>query len=89
MTPHIGRVLGRYHHRVACRLAGRQPRRGREGVWTYPLLEDAMEEAGLKEVETYVSCRQNTVAQFIVTRTIMDLCLAAERRPGSMEVKQW
>ena len=82
MTPHIGRVLGRYHHRVACRLAGRQPRRGREGVWTYPLLEYAMEEAGLKEVETYVSCRQNTVAQFIVTRPIMDLCLETEWRPG-------
>ena len=28
MTPHIGRVLGGFYHRVACRLTGRQPQRG-------------------------------------------------------------
>ena len=35
----------------------------------------------MQEVETYVSCHQNTVAQFIASRPIMDLCLAAVRRP--------
>ena len=39
-----------------------------------------MEEAVLKEVDTYVFCQHNTVAQFIVTRTILYLFLAAERR---------
>ena len=43
----------------------------------------------LREVETYVSCRQNTVAQFIATKPIMDLCLAAERIPGSWVSRQW
>ena len=52
MKLHIGRVLGRFNHRVDLRLTGRQPRRGRDGVWVYPLLEDAMEEVGLKEVNT-------------------------------------
>ena len=47
-----------------------------------PPVEDAMAEACLQEVETYVSCGQNTVVQFIATRTIMDLCMAAERIPG-------
>ena len=47
-------------------------------MWAYPPVEDLMLEAGLQEVETYVSRRQNTVAQFIVTRLIMDLCLAAD-----------
>ena len=41
-----------------------------------------MAEVGLQEVETYVSRHQNTVAQYIVTRPIMDLCLAAKRSPG-------
>ena len=41
-----------------------------------------MVEVGLQDMETYVSCRQNNVAQYIVTRTIIDLCLAAKRRPG-------
>ena len=48
-----------------------------------------MEEAGLQEVEIYVSLRQNTVAQFIDTRPIMDLCLAADRRLWSRLTKYW
>ena len=48
----------------------------------YPLLEDAMEEAGFQEVETYISHHQNTVAQYIVTRPIIYLCLAEKRSPG-------
>ena len=48
-----------------------------------------MVEAGFKEVETYVSRRQNTVTQFIANRSIMDLCLLEERRPGSRVTNQW
>ena len=40
-------------------------------------------------METYVSHFHSTVSQFIVTRPIMDLCLAAEMRPGSQVAKQW
>ena len=87
MTFRIGRVWGRFHHRVARRLTGRQPWRVRDELWLYPLLEYAMAEAGFQEVETYVSCHQNTVAHFIATRPSMDLCLvqppcAALRRRG-------
>ena len=35
VTPLIGWVLGRFHHRVARRLTGRQPWRGKYGVWKY------------------------------------------------------
>ena len=42
-----------------------------------------MVEAGLQEFETHFSRLQNTFTQLIATRPIMDLCLAAERRPGS------
>ena len=48
-----------------------------------------MVEAGLVEVDTYVSRLQNTVARFIVTRLIMYLCLAADLRPGSRVTKRW
>ena len=89
MTPRIGRVLGGFHHRVARRLTGRQPRQVREIVWVYPPLEDAMTEAGFQDVDTYVSRRHNTVAQFIATRPIMDLCLAADQRPGPRVSKRW
>ena len=50
MTPHIGRVWGVFHHRVAHRLKGRQPWRGRDCVWVHPPLAEAMTEAALQEV---------------------------------------
>ena len=48
-----------------------------------------MSEAGIQEGDTYVACRQNTVVQYIKTMTIMDLCIAAERRMGTRVSKQW
>ena len=47
-------------------------RRGRG--WKYPLLAAAIEEAGFKEIGVYITRRQNTVAQYIVTQQILDLC---------------
>ena len=43
----------------------------------------SMAEEGLGEVDTYINNHQNTVAQLIVTRTIVGIFLAAERRPES------
>ena len=47
-----------------------------------------MAEVGFQELETYVSCRQNTVAQYNATRPIMDMFLVAKRRPGT-RVSMW
>ena len=52
IIPLIGRFGGEFQHRVARRLTGRQPQRGRNGVWVCPLLEDAMAEAEFQEVDT-------------------------------------
>ena len=82
MNPHIGSVFGISHHRVDRRLTGRQPQQVRYSLWTYPPLEYVMVVVGLEEVVTYILCLQNTVAQFIVTRPIMNLCMVAEHRPG-------
>ena len=43
----------------------------------------------MKEVETFVSCRQNKLSQFIVIRPIMELCMATEWRLGSRVTKRW
>ena len=48
-----------------------------------------MAEAGLQEVENYVSRQQNTVEKYIATRPIMELCLTAKRRPGSRAAMRW
>ena len=89
MTPHIGRLLGGLHHRVDCILTEQKHQRGRDKRWVYLLLTEAMGEAGLHEVEKYVSLCQNTVAQFISNRPIMELCLAAERHLGSPVANWW
>ena len=83
------RVLGRFHHKVDHRLTGQQLQKVRDIVWFYLPLEDGMSEVGLEEVETYVSCRYNTVEQYIMTKTILDLCLEAKRRPGPIVEMLW
>ena len=70
-------------------MTGRKPRKVRYRGWVYPPLEDAITEVGLQEVDTYVSCLQNTVAQYIATRPIMDLCLAAKRVMGPIVAMWW
>ena len=44
---------------------------------------------GMDEIALYISCRQNTVAQYIAARPIMDLCLAAEQNPRLRLSNQW
>ena len=60
-----------------------------DGMFLYPPLEEVLSEAGLQEVETYVSCRKNKVAQCIDTRPIMYLFLVSERRLGTRVSKRW
>ena len=48
-----------------------------------------MVDPGLQEVDTYVSRLQNTVAKYIATSPIMDLCLAAKQRLGPRVATQW
>ena len=89
MSPRIGRTLGGFHHRVARIMTGRKPQRGLDGRWVYTLLEEAIENARLQEVDKNVSIHQNIVTQFISIRPIMDLCLAAERRMGARVSNWW
>ena len=58
------------------------------GSWDYPLLAPAMVEAGFEESRTYVMMRQNTVAQYILTQLILDLCGRSAWRPGAWVSRQ-
>ena len=89
ITPRIRRVLGRFHYRGDRRLMGRQPQIRQDSGWLYPLMEEAMAESGLQELEAYISCHQSTAAQLIATRPIVYLCLAAAGRTGSRVSKLW
>ena len=81
--------LDAFHVRIARKLTGRQPRRGRYGGWFYSSLVEAIKEAVIVRIWTWILRRQNTAAQFIATQPIMDLCKKAERRPGARVPRRW
>ena len=62
-------------------------REGREVV--YPSLEGATKEAGITDVRTSINRRKNTVAQYIATRPLLDLCKGATQREGARLSMRW
>ena len=54
-----------------------------------PPLRETTRKASLEEIETYISRQHNTVAQYIATRPIMDLCLDMGRSMVSWAQKRW
>ena len=57
LTPRMERALDSLQHRVAQRLARRQPRRRGGGSWAYPSLEEAMGEAGFEGIRKSITRR--------------------------------
>ena len=89
MTPCIAGTLGGFHHYMDRWLMVKQPRKEEDGNCRYPSLAAEIAEAGLEVLDNYVARRQNTVAQYIVTPTIMYLYMEAERFPGARVSKRW
>ena len=83
------RSLSGFLHGAARRLTGRQARREKDGDWHYPSLEGAMQEAGLTDIRTSILKRQNTVAQYIAMRPLLDLCEGARAREGAKVPLRW
>ena len=65
------------------------PKRQRDGTWVYTPIGAELAMLGLEEIGVYIARHQNTVTQYIPTCPIMDLCLAAERRPGMQLSWRW
>ena len=70
LTGKMESALDAFQGRVARRLTGRVPRLGRDGKWQYLPLAGAIKDAGIVRARTSVFRRQNTVAQFVATRTV-------------------
>ena len=47
VTRYMLKVLTAFHHQAARRITGIMAKRGAEGEWEYPLVEEAMEAAGI------------------------------------------
>ena len=48
-----------------------------------------MKEVGLTDIRTSILRRQNTVAQYIATRPLLDLCEGARAREGAQVPLRW
>ena len=48
-----------------------------------------MKEAGLTDVRTSINRRQNTFAQYIATRPLLDLCEEAKQREVARVTIRW
>ena len=48
-----------------------------------------MREAGLTDIKKSIANRQNTVAQYIATRPLLDLCEGARAREGVKVPMRW
>ena len=83
------KALDSFQFRVARKITGRQPWRKKYVSWEYPPLAGALREAGMMGIQTSITRRQNTVAQYIATRPILDLCEQATRRPGARVYRRW
>ena len=89
LTVWMEKALDSFQSRVAKKIKGRQPRRRKDGSWLYPPLAGVMKDTVMVGIRTSILRRQNTVAQFITTRPILDLCEQATRRPGARVSRRW
>ena len=48
-----------------------------------------MKEGGFKEIRTSITNRQNTFAQYIATRPLLDLCEGAKQRGRARVTRRW
>ena len=54
-----------------------------------PLPGGGHEGNGFKEIRKSITNRQNTVAQYIATRPLLDLCEGAKQRGGARVSRRW
>ena len=64
-----------------------KPRKDEDGTWTYPSSKDVLEEVGLLTIDEYIEKRRNTVAEYIATRPVLELCQSERRRRGTTHHK--
>ena len=77
LTPWLDKSLEGFHHWAARRMAVMGLKIKWDWTWVYLPIGVVLAIVGPEETGVYTDRLQNTVVQYIVTRHIMDLCLAA------------
>jgi hypothetical protein len=86
----LARLEG-FHLRAAYRMAKKHvPRRGPNQQWVYPPSDTkVLEECGLHTIGHYIDVRRETIAKYVVGRSIFAECQGADRRRGSVPRRWW
>jgi hypothetical protein len=66
-----------------------KPWKGPNHVWVYPATADVLKECGMHPISHYIGIRRETIFRFVVDWPIHDLCMAGERRRGSVPRQWW
>ena len=89
LTNPMIKALESFHHRVARRISGKMPKRLHDGSWTYPPLQDALQEARLYPIREYIHRRVTTIRRYIEDRPIYQLCLIASTAARDDRCLRW
>ena len=85
----LARLEG-FHIRAAYRMTQTYvPRRGPQQQWIYPSSEAVLEECGMHTIQHYIDVRRETIAKYVVGRSIHAECQGADRRRGSVPRRWW
>ena len=88
MTPRLEKALDDLYHCAVCWISGIRPKYQWYGTWVYARIGVVLSTVGVEDIWLYIDRLQNTVAQYIAARTIVDLCLAAQRKPVTAPIQE-
>jgi len=90
LTPAALKSPEGFHLRAAWRMASaNKPHQESDNSWRYPDTPAVMEEVGLHPIAHYVEVRRQTIASYIVNRTLFNCCVNGERRRGTNPHLWW
>ena len=62
---------------------------GAGGEWEYPPVVAELEAAGLNPIMEYIRRRKENIVEKVSCQTIYELCVEAERSPGTRRRMRW
>jgi hypothetical protein len=65
------------------------PHRGPHRQWVYPLSDKVLKECRMHTIQHYIDVRQQTIARYVVDRSIFAECREADQRCGLVPRQWW
>ncbi len=88
-TSALARLEGFHIRSVYKMVQEHQLRQGANHVWTYPRLADVLEECGMQRIAEYIRKRRDTIAVYVATWPILEVCRVGKRQRGLMPRQWW